>query len=126
MYSTMERHNFVKVMHNLLMKHLIATQQLKRNNLKMSKVRFILFYILFKIADVGKMCTYKDVYGKCLFFPSTCDNLAQACQVKKASFGHGEELAQEHQEGDGGEDHSKDHQSLDGLKPIWRKGTGTC
>lgn len=56
--------------------------------------------------------------------PITCNNLAQARQVEKASFGHGEELAQEHQEGDGREDHSEDHQSLNGLEPIWTKTTG--
>lgn len=48
----------------------------------------------------------------------TCEGLTEACEVEEASSGHGEELTQEHQEGDGGEDHREDHEGLDGLQPV--------
>lgn len=48
----------------------------------------------------------------------TCKGLTEACEVEESSFGHGEELAQKNQEGDGGEDHREDHEGLDGLQPV--------
>lgn len=35
----------------------------------------------------------------------TCKKLTQASEIEKSSFGHGEELSEEHHEGDGGEHH---------------------
>lgn len=48
----------------------------------------------------------------------TCKDLTQSSEVEESSLGHGEELAQEHQKGDGGEDHGEDHQHLHRLKPL--------
>lgn len=49
----------------------------------------------------------------------TCKHLTQASEVEKSSLGHREQLTQEHQEGDGGEDHRQDHQDLHCLEPLW-------
>lgn len=49
---------------------------------------------------------------------STCKDLAKASEVEEPSSGHGEELAHEHQEGDGWEDHGEDHEGLHWLQPF--------
>lgn len=48
----------------------------------------------------------------------TCKGLAEASEVEEPSPGQGDQLAQEHQEGDGGEDHREDHEGLDRLQPV--------
>ena len=48
----------------------------------------------------------------------TCEDLTEAGKVEETPLGHGEQLAQEHQEGNGGEDHRQNHQHLHGLEPI--------
>lgn len=48
----------------------------------------------------------------------TCKGLTEACEVEESSSGHGEQLAHKSQEGDGGEDHCKDHEGLNGLQPV--------
>lgn len=48
----------------------------------------------------------------------TCKGLAEASEVEESSLGHGDQLTQEHQEGDGGEDHGEDHEGLDRLQPV--------
>lgn len=49
---------------------------------------------------------------------NTCKSLAEACEVEESPLGHGEQLNEEHQEGDGGEDQREDHEGLDGLQPV--------
>lgn len=51
----------------------------------------------------------------------TSEDLTQSSEVEESSLGHGEELAQEHQKGDGGEDHGEDHQHLHRLKPLYKR-----
>lgn len=48
----------------------------------------------------------------------TCKGLAEASEVEESSLGQRDELTQEHQEGDGGEDHRQDHEGLDRLQPV--------
>lgn len=54
----------------------------------------------------------------------TCKGLAEASEVEESSLGHGDQLTQEHQEGDGGEDHGEDHEGLDRLQPVAFIGSG--
>lgn len=51
----------------------------------------------------------------------TCEDLTQSSEVEESSLGHGEQLAQEHQERHRGEDHGQDHQDLHRLQPLWKK-----
>lgn len=48
----------------------------------------------------------------------TCKDLTQPGEVEESALGHGEQLTQEHQEGDGGEDHRENHQDLHCLEPL--------
>lgn len=45
--------------------------------------------------------------------------MTEACEVEELALGYGQQLNQEDQEGDGGEDHRQDHETLDGLQPVW-------
>lgn len=45
--------------------------------------------------------------------------MTEACEVEELALGYGQQLNEEDQEGDGGEDHRQDHETLDGLQPVW-------
>lgn len=70
------------------------------------------------------MLVFKDKVNILILFWScwhTCECLTEACEVEELTFGYGEQLNKEDQEGDGGEDHRQDHESLDGLQPVWER-----
>lgn len=62
--------------------------------------------------------TMRSSYGTFFHSNVTCKDLTQASEVKESTLRHGEQLSQEHHEGDGGEDHRENHQDLHRLKPL--------
>lgn len=62
--------------------------------------------------------TQRHVCGALFHSTVTCKDLTQPSEVEESTLRHGEQLAEEHQEGDRGEDHRENHQDLNCLKPL--------
>lgn len=58
------------------------------------------------------------VDGRCTHHAQTSKDLEDSSEVKPASLGEGEELAEEQEQGQNTKDDGQDHGGLDGLQPF--------
>lgn len=72
---------------------------------------------------LGGLIIQRHVGGALFRSTVTCKDLTKPSEVEESTLRHGEQLTQEHQEGDRGEDHRENHQDLHCLKPLWERKT---